>query len=247
MTGSRLPIKGKMDGQQQGGGQQKHAKSASKGAGSTAFAAASTDDTGGHQNGRASHQQKRERQIDPKLNDFTIKDRQLRTALSYIIKQTARNTQEIAKTKAATYDLFIAQKKHNVIKEVEDERANYVDLQKNGHDLPESPAPYMFTRLVASLTKEDIGGSNKESMQALHKKLTQMEMMDIENLIDGVYFEKTHDTNNIKILLGMKSLPERLLIISSLKQLNFSHKPGKAPTGWMEDQLSHMIDCLTES
>ena len=162
-----------------------------------------------------------------------------------ITKQVANtNTQDLRKMRPACLDIVESKSDHPVYKAIEEEHAKYVKVQKAGANRPYGPAVPKFQAMIDTLATQDVGMQNKKQLQELADKLFATEIQEAQLLVEGVWTEKMYDSTRGRILLAMKTLPERLLIIRSMQQLGMIHKVDVAPPGYMEDRLSQFIDTL---
>ena len=179
------------------------------------------------------------------LENLQIADPNTRKVLNVLIKQVLRNTQDLRMIKSEVLDTFITLKADPSMVALEEERAKTVEAQKNGTIKSEHFMAYLARAFLANVATRDIGQSNKTTMEAIMTELWDLDLDLVAEMFPGIYTEKVYEATQTRLLLGLHRFPHRAVIVSSLKQLDYSHKLGRPAAGYMEKQLSAAVSNLS--
>ena len=194
------------------------------------------------------HRQKSQARQQHNGDEFEIKtnDPGLKKLLVVMLKQQLKTTQDMRKVKHSVFDAFHGRIEHPLLKAIGKERERYVQFQQamdKDQQLEYGPGVPMFKELLRNVVTMDIGAANKKELEKLRDQLEQADE-NLEEMFSGMYFEKMKEATMVRILIGMQHLPQRRIIIQSLKQLDFKHMAGCPPPGYMENQLSAALEQL---
>ena len=126
----------------------------------------------------------------------------------------------------------------------EAEKKQAIEAQKQGLIQSDHFMAYLVLAFLASISSRDIGQKNKTTMEAMMTELWGLDVCVVAELFPGIYLEKVFDGDKIRVLLPLNHCPQRAVIVSSMKQLDFAHKLGRPSPGYMEQQLSRALQNL---
>ena len=81
-------------------------------------------------------------------------------------------------------------------------------------------------------------------MKALADYLWELDPIEAGELVPILCAEGMRDAKQARLCIQMNNLKERRLVIASLKELGAVHRCSQAPAGYMEDQVSQMIQAI---
>ena len=194
---------------------------------------------------RLSATSRRQRPADDPV--LRIADPNVAKVLSLMMKQTARNTQDMRLLKPAVLDIFQCRRDSPLVVAVEEEKDSYIANQRAGKPPEGELMTYQWLVFMDFLSEQDIGLRNKAKIKEIVDVWWAMPFVDLEMILGPLTLETMQDTCFVRILLGMHNFPAELrsIVIASLRQLDMVHKPQRAPPGYMETQLSRWIEDLS--
>ena len=134
----------------------------------------------------------------------------------------------------------------NPQKQINQEWEDYLQAQESGEiqmSLP--PAPFLLPVFLEMLSKEEVGKKNKEELAKYSAELLDTEASALVPNIGGFYIEKMKDEEFCRYVVGLKGCRYRDAAISAAQQIGITVRNSCAPKGWMEHQLSAMIQKMS--
>ena len=168
--------------------------------------------------------------------------------MTTISKQVAINTQDLRKFKPSVADPFVLKTDHAIFLAQQREHESYVSRCKSS-TTPTSLPPwyYTFPAMMDALLACDIGGQNRAILEPWVTSLFELEESQLLMMSPLVEVEGMYDKTLKRVWLALENVGVGLreVIIRSMIQAGAVYRPGKAPAGWLENQLSQYIDAFS--
>ena len=80
-------------------------------------------------------------------------------------------------------------------------------------------------------------------------ELVQSDLLaDLETAVSFVRLESCYDTQKMKVIIGAPGWEGRPLIQKALRaEAIATHHKGVAPAGWLEDEVGHWLETISEA
>jgi len=189
---------------------------------------------------KESRSARRERQ--KKEKKIQVKDQGLRRLLINLLKQVLINQQQLREVMSVVLDTITMDSESKTIKDMQAESRAYAKAVREKGSATGPPTGTVFLALLESLAEQDVGQKNKGKLQEIVVGIKDepigMDMVRVCRWARAFKEEKK------KIILHIVQPEVRQVVLSSLEQLGGTLHSGKAPAGYLEDDLSQWLELL---
>ena len=107
------------------------------------------------------------------------------------------------------------------------------------------PTPGLFLACLEGLLKSDIGSANREVIQSLHKRLSDLQPAEIMDEVIACKLAPTANKDTARLILSIPRGTLRGQIVTALTAVaGVVHKQGGPPPGHMEEEIADWIEIL---